>query len=59
VERLDSVIIHSPPAELLDGNRNDHYEILERLQEEGKIKAYGASVDFEDEINTLLNTTNA
>jgi aryl-alcohol dehydrogenase-like predicted oxidoreductase len=59
VECLDSVIIHSPPAELLDGNRNDHYEILERLQEEGKIKAYGASVDFEDEINTLLNTTNA
>lgn len=53
------MIIHSPPAELLDGNRNDHYEILERLQEEGKIKAYGASVDFEDEINTLLNTTNA
>ena len=46
-------------AELLDGNQNDHYEILERLQEEGKIKAYGASVDFEDEINTLLNTTNA
>ena len=59
VDCLDSVIIHSPPAELLDGNQNDHYEILERLQEEGKIKAYGASVDFEDEINTLLNTTNA
>jgi len=59
VDCLDSVIIHSPPAELLDGNQNDHYEILERLQEEGKIKAYGASVDFEQEINTLLNTTNA
>ena len=44
---------------MLDGNQNDHYEILERLQEEGKIKAYGASVDFENEINTLLNTTNA
>ena len=59
VDCMDSVIIHSPPAELLDGNQNDHYEILECLQEEGKIKAYGASVDFEDEINTLLNTTNA
>lgn len=59
VDYLDSVIIHSPPREFLDGNKNDHYEILERLQEEGKIRAYGASVDAEDEIKTLLNTTNA
>ena len=59
VDYLDSVIIHSPPREFLDGNKNDHYAILERLQEEGKIKAYGASVDAEDEIKTLLNTTNA
>ena len=59
VDYLDSVIIHSPPREFLDGNQNDHYAILERLQEEGKIKAYGASVDAEDEIKTLLNTTNA
>ena len=59
VDYLDSVIIHSPPREFLDGNKNDHYEILERLQEEGKVKAYGASVDAEDEIKTLLTTTNA
>ena len=59
VDYLDSVIIHSPPREFLDGNKNDHYAILERLQEEGKIRAYGASVDAEDEIKTLLNTTNA
>jgi aryl-alcohol dehydrogenase-like predicted oxidoreductase len=59
VDYLDSVIIHSPPREFLDGNQNDHYAILERLQEEGKIKAYGTSVDAEDEIKTLLSTTNA
>ena len=59
VDYLDSVIIHSPPTGFLDGNKNDHYAILERLQEEGKIKAYGASVDFEDEINLLMETTNA
>ena len=59
VDYLDSVIIHSPPREFLDGNKNDHYSILERLREEGKIRAYGASVDAEDEIKTLLNTTNA
>ncbi|MGA0435504.1 MAG: aldo/keto reductase [Flavobacteriales bacterium] len=59
VDYLDSVIIHSPPIEYLDGNQNDHYEILERLQEEGKILAYGASIDFYDEIKLLLETTNA
>ena len=56
---LDSVIIHSPPRELLDGNKTDHYAILERLQEEGKIRAYGASIDFAEEITTLLETTGA
>ena len=56
---IDSVIIHSPPSELLDGNKVDHYEVLERLQDEGKIRAYGASVDRAHEIETLLKTTNA
>jgi aryl-alcohol dehydrogenase-like predicted oxidoreductase len=59
VDCLDSVIIHSPPRELLDGNKTDHYAILERLQEEGKIRAYGASIDFAEEITTLLETTGA
>jgi len=59
IDCLDSVIIHSPPSELLDGNKTDIYEILERLQDEGKIKAYGASIDFAAEITTLLETTNA
>ena len=59
IDYLDSVIIHSPPIELLDGNKNDHYEILEKLQDQGKIIAYGASIDFYDEIKILLDTTNA
>jgi len=59
IDYLDSVIIHSPPIELLDGNKNDHYEILEQLQDEGKILAYGASIDFYEEIKTLLETTNS
>ena len=56
---VDSAIIHSPPIEILDGNQNDHYEILEKLQDEGKIIEYGASIDFFDEIKTLIQTTNA
>ncbi|MGB1349948.1 MAG: aldo/keto reductase [Flavobacteriaceae bacterium] len=59
VDYLDSVIIHSPPKALLDGNKNDHYEILEKLIDEGKIISYGASIDFYDEIKLLLETTNA
>jgi len=59
VDYVDSLIIHSPPSEYLDGNKNDHYEILERLTEEGKIKAYGASLDTSEQMKLLLNTTNA
>lgn len=59
VDYVDSLIIHNPPFEYLDGNKNDHYEILERLMEEGKIIAYGASLDTSEEMKCFMNTTNA
>jgi aryl-alcohol dehydrogenase-like predicted oxidoreductase len=59
VDYVDSVIIHNPPIEYLDGNKNDHYEIFERLIEEGKIKAYGASLDTYEDMKLLMETTNA
>lgn len=59
VDYVDSLIFHNPPLEYLDGHKNDHYEILERLKEEGKIKAYGASLDTFEEMELLMNTTNA
>lgn len=59
VDYVDSLIIHNPPSEYLDGNKNDHYGILERLIEEGKIKAYGASLDTYEDMKLLMNTTNA
>jgi aryl-alcohol dehydrogenase-like predicted oxidoreductase len=59
VDYVDSIILHNPPIGYLDGNKNDHYEIFERLIEEGKIKAYGASLDTYDEMELLMNTTNA
>lgn len=59
VDYLDSAIFHNPPAALLDGNRaSAHYELLERLMEEGKIKAYGASLDTYEEMKRFLDTTN-
>jgi aryl-alcohol dehydrogenase-like predicted oxidoreductase len=56
---LDSVLFHNPPAELLNGNRApEHYELLEELKAEGKILAYGASVDRYEEMKVFLDTTN-
>ncbi len=59
VDYVDSIIIHSPPDEYLDGTKNDHYEIFERLIEEGKIKAYGASLDTYESMQLLMNSTDA
>lgn len=58
VDYIDSLIMHSPPSEYLDGNKNRHYEILERLVEEGKIRAYGASLDTYKDMKLFMDTTN-
>jgi aryl-alcohol dehydrogenase-like predicted oxidoreductase len=57
VDYVDSAIIHNPPYDYLDGNQNPHYEILENLKEEGKIRAYGASLDSYEEMKLLMETT--
>lgn len=54
---VDSLILHNPPREYLDGNKTDHYAVFEQLVEEGKIKAYGASLDSYDEMKLLMETT--
>lgn len=59
IQYVDSLIIHNPPFEYLDGTSTDHYEILEKLVEEGKIRAYGASLDTAKDIQQLLDTTGA
>ena len=58
MDYVDSFIIHNPPYELLDGAKNAHYEILEALKDEGKIKAYGASLDTYKEMRQFMETTN-
>lgn len=58
LDYVDSLIIHNPPFEYLNGNKNDHYEILEKLKDEGKIRAYGASLDTYEEIKLFMQTTN-
>ena len=56
-DHVDSLILHNPPIEYLDGNKTDTYEVLEKLVGEGKIQAYGASVDTFEEMKLLLDTT--
>lgn len=58
MDYIDSIIIHSAPSQYLDGNNNPHYEILERLVEEGKIGAYGASLDTYADMKLFMDTTN-
>ncbi|MFS1517302.1 aldo/keto reductase [Bacillus sp. SCS-151] len=55
---VDSILLHNPPFQFLNGE-SPHYELLERLKEEGKIRAYGASVDSSVELFELLESTNS
>ncbi|MBN1698177.1 MAG: aldo/keto reductase [Spirochaetales bacterium] len=53
---IDSLILHNPPGELLSASA-PHYEVFERLKEEGKIRAYGASLDWSHELFALIDNT--
>jgi aryl-alcohol dehydrogenase-like predicted oxidoreductase len=54
---LDIVVLHNPPSEMYDGTKAEHYEILEEIKAAGLIRAYGASLDWPEEIETLQSTT--
>lgn len=55
-EYLDSLLLHNPPFSTLNGD-SPQFEVLEKLKEQGKIRAYGASVDTGKEMVELLNKT--
>jgi len=57
VDHVDIVVLHNPPPEILDGSRSDHYEVLQRLQDKGIIRAYGASVDWSADLDLVLSTS--
>jgi aryl-alcohol dehydrogenase-like predicted oxidoreductase len=56
-DRLDIVLLHNPPAEMLDGRRTAHFEVLERMRERGLVRHYGASVDWPAEIEAVATTS--
>jgi len=55
-DHLDIVLLHSPPPEVLDGH-SEHYVVLEDLKQRGVIRAYGASVDWSADVDTVLQTS--
>lgn len=55
---IDILLFHSSPIELIRGKTSSQYEELEKLKNEGKIRAYGISVNTRPELETLLNITN-
>ncbi len=56
-DHLDIVLLHSPPPEILDGTLSEHYDVLEGLKQRGIVRAYGASVDWSADVDTVLETS--
>lgn len=55
---LDVLLLHTPPRHLLNGEHRI-WEALAEAQTQGKIRYYGASVDFADQVKLLLDTSDA
>jgi aryl-alcohol dehydrogenase-like predicted oxidoreductase len=54
---VDMLLLHNPPRELMDGRTASQYEELERLKAEGKVREYGVSLDWKDELEMVVETT--
>lgn len=55
---VDILLLHNPPRELMDGNVSaELYAEMEQLKAEGKIRAYGVSLDWRVELENVLDTT--
>jgi aryl-alcohol dehydrogenase-like predicted oxidoreductase len=54
---IDILLMHNPPREMMDGRIADPYEEMEKLKAEGKIRAYGISLDWKEEIELAVTTT--
>jgi len=55
---VDICLLHNPPAHIMDGNHTPAvYEEMERLKKEGKLRAYGVSLDSLHELEMVIETT--
>jgi aryl-alcohol dehydrogenase-like predicted oxidoreductase len=56
---LDIVLMHNPPREMMDGRIASQYDEFEKLKAEGIIRAYGVSLDWREEAELVVDTTNS
>jgi aryl-alcohol dehydrogenase-like predicted oxidoreductase len=56
---LDIVLMHNPPREMMDGRVASQYEEFEKLKAEGKIRDYGVSLDWREEVEMVVDTTHS
>lgn len=56
-DHVDILLLHNPPRQLMDGHVTDQYAELEKLKGEGKLRAYGISLDWRVELEMMMNTT--
>ncbi|MCL4267236.1 MAG: aldo/keto reductase [Anaerolineae bacterium] len=54
---IDVLLLHNPPRDLMDGRTAPQYAELEKLKAEGKIRAYGVSLDWREEVELAVQTT--
>src|SRR5215216_6180156 len=55
---VDILLLHNPPRELMDGGvAPELYEEMEKLKAEGKIREYGVSLDWREEVDMVVDTT--
>ncbi len=55
-DRVEVLLLHNPPDEVLDQN-HPLYAEMEKLKAEGKIRAYGASLDWSRPMRLALERT--
>jgi aryl-alcohol dehydrogenase-like predicted oxidoreductase len=55
---LDVILVHSPPKTVLNGS-HEIWAALAEAKQQGKIRFYGASVDYAADINEVLTTTDS
>jgi len=57
-DQVEVLLLHNPPADRLDGAQAaDLYGELLMLQREGKLRAFGASMDWSHELRTMTEST--
>jgi aryl-alcohol dehydrogenase-like predicted oxidoreductase len=55
---IDVFLAHSPGIDVLNGS-HEIWEAMQQAQSQGKIRYYGASTDYADQVTEVLNTTDA